>query len=416
MTAAAVLGRSSALFESGEAFSSTVARNRAFAHRWQPGCETSNPATSSRSTLGVDTPVRTGGMLHGMTVLPGGRLLAADIARPGTSLCLLSPRGGRAAWSCTPNPAPTANRVNVIEQAPGGMLAFGEARLTGHHAKPGDPPEHVAGGVSIVSVRVAGDRAEAAYRERIVSPIGGVYALRRMGRDLVAGGDDGVCVISNAAGQCRRICAADACTASDPWRVNGLLPLGPDRLLAVGSDHRGSSVVPAFKVYERERDRWRQAAIGYLGAVVREATAALATRRTGLQLKAPVLVRGHAVVFGSDGAAYLVDGARITTRIPIVNTWRVEGVDTRRDTLEDAVRDAVVLPNGMLAVASSDGCVRLLLLETSNGALALRADQDLTVFDRGLWMTELALSGTDLYARSQDGAVTRIDVARVAPN
>lgn len=402
-----IVGRSSALFATPEGFSDAVARSPAYAHRLDATCDAVDPSVTSTSKLKVRTIKAPRGMVHGLAATDEGQLLAVTIT--GVPLiCALD--GASNAWRCLANPIATSQRINAVTPWNGGY-AYAEARLQPRDYASVTSLDLREGGISSVVFDRA-DRKPAVSSPRIVSTVGGLLSLTAIGPDLVGAGEKGVCVLAAGSTQCKRLCIDPTCKNED-WRVNGVTALGNNAFLAAGSDHKGRAIIPAFKRFDRTATGWRQTG-GELGADIDASILAIGGRRTGLQLKAPVVMEdGTQLLFGSDGAAYEVRGARVVSRVPIRNSWMAEGVDHSRDVIEDAIRDAVPLPGNLVAVASSDGCIRFLKLERELGRPALQAAQDLTVYDRGIWITELERVGTFLYARAQDGGVTEIDFSGI---
>jgi len=233
-----------------------------------------------------------------------------------------------------------------------------------------------------------------------------------VGEDIIAGGQDGACVIVAGSTKCAPVCTHAGCSRGDDWRINGLLLLGSDSILAVGSDVQGRRPIPMARWYRHETEGWRQ--IGEIGPadVLLKLANGVPNRRTGMQLKAPVEIGGRIFAFGSDGAAYEIRLNEAPKAIPIESLWRIPELGRDRLRLEDAVRDAVMIGPTRVAVAASDGAMHVLKF---NGS-AFIGDQALTVFDRGIWTTELALARDTLLVRSQDGNVSIVDLSGLPTN
>ena len=407
--AQSVLGRSSALFISSENFSKLVAREKRFQFQWDNECAVRQRSTSSDSDVTIDQPILSQGIMHGLSKLEDGRLLGADIAN--RTLCTLSATDSWTRWTCSKNSAPTANRINKILPLGGDTFAAAEAQLDKNDFPALDDNER-AGSISIISVKASGQSLSIIPGRRIISSVGGVYVLKNAGNEIVVGGDDGVCIVGTMRTSCEKICDVSGCQRDGDYRVNGVAVLSPTSFIAVGYDY--GEAVPAFRLYRRDSRGWTQTNVGFLGAEIRASVNRLVNRRNGLQLKAPVVVQGKTIVFGSDGAAYEVIGANIKRRVPIEGLWDDASTDQASTQLEDSVRDAVVLRNGMIAVSSSDGCIRLLTVEPKvGGSWVLKASLKRTVFNRGIWITELEPLGNSLFARAQDGTLSRIDLSKL---
>lgn len=405
-----VLGRSSSLFGTAEEFGDAIARTRKFAHGWSKGCDALSPPVRSGSPLET-RPVPREALFSAMTFWEDA-LLAADIERAHPELCMLSARTGWRTWQCAANPSLFADRINKMIHLPGDRLALGEAFLPAHRRRPADSAEFIAGGVSFARIAVSDKGPIITVERRIPTPFGSVYALQAIKNEVLAGGENGICSIANGNGACTLICKSAICTKADEWRVNGLLLLDSVTVLAVGRDMSAGRSYPMAKWYRREAEGWRQiAALGPQTLLIK-LSASLANRRTGMQLKAPVLVFDQAVAFGSDGSAYRLAAGQPPQRLAIRRLWKIHSQDTDRDQMEDAVRDAVRLSSGYIAIAASDGAVHL-LRPNAGTTLAFDGDQGLTVFDRGIWTTELAQSKDALFVRAQDGNIHYIDLRKL---
>jgi len=406
-----VLGRSSSLFGTAEEFGDAIARTRKYAHGWSKGCNALSPPVRRGSPLET-RPVPREALFSAMTFWKEDTLLAADIERAHPELCMLSARSGWRTWKCAANPSPFADRVNKLIHLSGDSLAIGEALLPPHRRRPTDSAAFVAGGVSFGSVVVSDKGPVLSVERRVPTPFGSVYALQAIKNEILAGGENGICAISTHNGICKPICKSAICTKADEWRVNGLLLLDPLTVLAVGRDMAAGRAYPMAKWYRRGADGWSQiAALGPQPVLIR-LSKSLANRRTGMQLKAPVLVRNQAVAFGSDGGAYRLAVGQPPQRLAIRRLWKVHSPDTDRDQVEDAVRDAVRLSSGYIAIAASDGAVHL-LRQNAGTSVAFEGDQGLTVFDRGIWTTELAQWNDVLFVRAQDGSIHYIDLRKL---
>lgn len=405
-TIQSIVGRSSALFESSDQYGDEVARTAKFAHHRSAICARIDPQVSGSSPL-ENRELSSGRLIHALATLDANTVLAADISPRAPAMCIAERRYGWAQWRCRPSSYIFANRVNTLEPLGGNSIAIGESeiRLADRSFY---NPSVASAGVTLARLLRSEDGPRLMPSRRVLSTVGSVYAVRRVGPDLLVGGERGVCVIGDT-DDCTPICAQMPCGSpggSDEWRVNGVLALTDRKAVAVGRDYAGTSPFPTIKWYSRTETGWRQLA----GTPDPRELIALATnvrnRTGGMQFKAPLLIGSTLIVFGSDGGAYVAEPNKTPRKIPIRNLWRVSRTDNREGVLEEAVRDAVILPDGDIGIASSDGATHILRPIFDGASLStLQGDQALTVFDQGVMTTQIVAAGADLLVRTQDGAV-----------
>ncbi|MCT8002795.1 hypothetical protein NZL82_13015 [Sphingomonas sanguinis] len=403
-----ILGRSSGLFGTSEEFGNEIARSRKYAHSWSGGCSKLAPAVRAGSPLSSRVVEREA-LFTAMVALSPKELLSASIKYKNAEFCLLTANSNWTKWRCTPNKTPFAGRINTLASLSDARIAIGEALLPPRFRTTAMTQDDVAGGVSVGRILISNETPKLQIEHRVSIQLGSVYAIQAVSGGLLVGAENGACFLGNDDKQCTPICLSSPCTKSDEWRVNGLVLISDDLVVAVGRDMQEGRAYPTAKWLRRFGSNWRQTAGLDSRASLIKLAERVPNRRAGMQFKAPVRLGTDIVVFGSDGAGYRIFPGKVPIKIPIQRLWKIETPDTRRDEVEDAVRDAIVLKNGLLAIAASDGAVHI-LAPRSESVLRLEGDQNLSVFDRGIWATELAELDGALFARTQDGNIHYIDL------
>lgn len=384
-----ILGRSSRLFANPDDLANTFARNRTFAYKWKPAgaCTHSLPTQPVEARLIEDSS-----LIHGIAAIDQNYLITFNSTNSRT--CVYDVRAFRRRF-CSTNPSRSSNGINSIATVSSNLIAFTESSK---------PPFHV-GSVSFASIDVK--RGKIAFDPlnypRSSGMIGSIFNVAVVGKELFAAGANGICKVDGS--QCIPVCSNDTAKCSNQWRANGIVAINNEEFVVVGRDYRsdlgnGKAAVAGCNWYRRVVGVWElagQCTVGSTRPIVE------VMRKAGreFQLKAPVLVDGDVVAFGSDGGAYLLGRGKAPTPIPIT------ALEHNEAQIEDSVRSAVKVGPNQIFVGSSDGTLRLIVFgRDATGHLVAHAEPSYTVYDRGIWTTETASGNGWTAAQGQDGNVT----------
>ena len=364
--ATTLFGRSSFLFPATRAFSQIFARMPTFRYTWGRLCVAKPPfrvevVNSAINALPKDAA------FHGLLV-HANVLLTADLANQ--SLCTF--RIGAATTTltdCGRAPVAKPSQINTLLELSDGTVAAGEAEL------PSPKGDVGKGAISFLNWNMGtGALSVSATHARAVGNVKSIRALLEVGADIIAGGEEGVCLVSGST--CSRV--------GDAWRVNGLLKLSDNSFLAVGQYRElGKPVRPSCRWYERAEAGWHSFEECKLGADLLAAAASFATQGRELAFKAPVLIDGSPIVFSSDGRAFILRRGR-PPKLAVING--IMGIHAPgSDQFDDGARDAVLLAPNLVMVGANDGGIHFLLRDNLGFSF-----NDYTLQNRGLWMTALA--------------------------
>lgn len=380
-----VLGRSSFLFPSTAQFSAVFARERRFAYGWGPSCRPRAPFAVEVVNRSVASVARDAGF-HALLV-DGSDLLSADLNNGLICTFHIGAASSRLV-GCARMPIGKPDQVNAFAALSDGNIAIGEAEKECQDSGTSRcNHDQASGAVVVVDWNRATGALGAITRRRIAVPIKSVRILARVGLDLIAGGEEGVCVVER--NTCVRL--------QDRWRVNGLLRLADDQFVAVGQYRvRNEPVRPHCRWYQKIGSTWARSGSCKPDQAIMAVASRFAVQGRELAFKAPILVDGHILVFSSDGGAYRVEPGRPPQPIEIAGVVGFRATGSTQ--LDDGVRDAARLSADLFAVAANDGGIHFIKASGSDRRLV-----DFVLPNRGLWMTALASGPGWLAALGTDG-------------
>ena len=380
-----VLGRSSFLFPSTARFSAVFARERRFAYGWGPSCTPRAPfavEVVNRSVTGVANDAG----FHALLV-DGSDLLSADLNNGNICTFHVGAASTRLV-GCARMTIGKPDQVNAFAALPDGMVAIGEAEKKCQDvAAGGCDYDRASGAIVVVDWNRATGVLGAIVRRRIKVPIKSVRVLARIGPDLVAGGEEGVCVV-----------AGDLCVRlQDRWRVNGLLRLSDNRFLAVGQYQvMKEPIRPHCRWYDKAGSTWSRSGSCKPGEAIMTMASRFGAQGRELSFKAPILVDGRVLVFSSDGQAYRLEAGQAPLPVEVVGAVGFRALGSTQ--LDDGVRDAARLSADLFAVGANDGGVHFIQARGADRKLV-----DYVLPNRGLWITALATGPDWLALLSTDG-------------